>query len=160
KGVSDSQRVKALNKFNEIMKSNGLDREELVKRCTSTSTSSNKGSSSSSSSLDDLARILQLELTIRGLQNQLERERKAHDQTIKNHDRSIEMMFNVGRKDSERLRKFEGLVRSLALVVLNATWLHSKSLKEIAEFVKEVESMHVDKIIEMERRLIDGPVKE
>jgi hypothetical protein len=55
------------------------------------------------------------------------------------------------------VRKFEGLVRSLAIVMLDAKQLNSKSfLKEVAEF----ESMPVDKIIEMERRLIDGPVKE
>jgi curved DNA-binding protein CbpA len=113
-----------------------------------------RGSSSSSSSLDDLARILNLELTISGLQNQLENERKDHD-------RRMEMWFNLGCKDSDRLRKFEGLARSLAIVMLDAKQLNSKSfLKEVAEFVAEFESMNVDKIIEMERRLIDGPVKE
>jgi hypothetical protein len=67
------------------------------------------------------------------------------------------MWFKLGSKDSDRLRKFEGLARSLAIVMLDAKWHNSKSLREeIADF----ESMHVDKIIEMERRLIDGPVKE
>jgi len=41
--------------------------------------------------------------------------------------------------------------------MLDANWHNSKSLRqEIADF----ESMHVDKIIEMERRFIDGPSRK
>jgi len=115
-----------------------------------------KGSSSSSSSLKDLERILNLELTIRGLQNQLDNEFKAHKRTS-------DMWFTLASRDSDRLRKFEDLFRSLVLVMVDAKWLDSKSLlKEIADadFEADFESMSYDKIIEMERRLIDGPVKE
>jgi hypothetical protein len=145
KGVPDGQRIAALNKF---MKVTGLDREALVKRYTN-SAGSEKSSSSSSGSMEDLVRIPHLEATIRGLQDQLQNERKHHDQRM-------ETWFKILDKESDRLRQFAELARSLATAMLGAKWLDPKSLQqEIADF----ESMPTHKIIE-ERRLIEGPVKE
>jgi hypothetical protein len=114
------------------------------------------GSSSSSGSLADLVRIMHLEATIRGLQDQLERARKAHDDTNK-------MWRDMAREEYAKVKKFEHLARSLALTMLNAAWVNSKSLRdEIAGKIAKPDpdtnfawDAPTDEVIEIGRRLID-----
>jgi hypothetical protein len=106
------------------MKSCGLDREELVKKYTRVETGPEKDSSSGS--VADALRILELNLTIRGLQDQLKRERDDHD-------RRMEMWFEIGRRESKNVGKFEKLARSLALVMLDAKSVNTTSMSDDAD---------------------------
>ena len=117
------------------------------------------GSSSSSGSLADLARILQLELTIRGLQDQLERERKDAEKRSLQHWKVADSIIDARNAD---IKRFEDLARQLATVVLGL-----KSLKPAARAMLERGAkfrpewnFEIDELIEMSRWVIDGPVKE
>lgn len=149
--TSDNARALAIA---ALKKATGKDRAGLVEKYYSAT--STKGSSSSSGSLEDLARILHLEATIRGLQNQLEDIRKHHTH-------NLNQAWDTAGREFARVNEFEHLARSLALTMLNAGWVNSKSLRdEIAGKIAKPDpdtnvawNAPTDKVIEIERRLID-----